>query len=178
MSFIAHTTGTTLFLEKLQDPTCSIGDLLVGIGLGRVATPDVLESPTQRWEWFANLLTDPDWGISTTLPTVRDLCDRIADLYRHIAPHPPRPCGEHWTSVAVDIAAARRHRHGPGETEALDLLDELTLDGIDRDHGDDVAGFEALLGYIGTLRAVRGADARDTLIWAAEQATHQASRAE
>lgn len=167
------TSHTNTFLRNLQDSTISISDLALHVGIGRVDLPEVLDSPTRRWTWFAELLGNDEWGIATDLLALADICARAADLCRRTV-HSDNLAGQ-WGALAADIAAAHQTHRGVGEPEVLNLLKDLALAGGEHCQGGDASGFEALLDYIFTLRKVRGPAARATLVWAAELDTELTS---
>lgn len=159
----------TTFTEKLRETSSPIGDVVVELSLGHLDLPDALECPTRRWAWFADLLDHRDWGIATELPAIAALCKEVAHLSRQTAVEGASGVlTERWNSFVPTVAVARRFQRSVGEAEALALISELAVDGVDHCSGKDVSGFEALLEYIATVRAVHGSAARQALIRSAE----------
>lgn len=157
------------FTEKLRDTLCPIGDVVVELSLGHLDLPDVLECPTRRWAWFADLLDHPGWGVATDVPAIAALCNEAASLSRRTAVDGASGVlTERWRSLVPTVAVARRFQRSVGEAEALALISDLAVDGVDHCSGQDVSGFEALLGYIATVRTVHGPAARQALIQALE----------
>jgi hypothetical protein len=157
------------FADKLRDDECSLGDLVVDLGLGHLDPPDALECPSRRWAWFANMLDHPHWGIATEVPALAALCDEAARLCRQTATaRNTDTLAQQWRSLACSVAIAHRFQRNLSETETLTLMSDLAVDGADHCAGKEMSGFEALLGCIATLRAIHGLDARQILIRSTE----------
>lgn len=165
------------FMQQLRDPGTSIGSLIFNTGAGYVDPPGFGGSPARRWTWIADLLDHPEWGIVGDLPNLAVLCNEAARLCRLSAEpvHSVALAGQ-WAALAAAVDAAGRAHRGAGEAEALDMLADLAVDGVDYCGGIDLSGFEVLLGYAHTVLQIRAATAREALLraaaaWAAEDTT-------
>jgi hypothetical protein len=170
------------FAEKLRDDSCPLVDLVVDLSLGHVDLPEVLDCPVRRWAWFADMLDHPLWGVATEVPALAALCNEAARLCRWTATGGNTDALAHqWRSLVWSLAIAHRFQRSLDETETLTLISDLAVDGADHCAGREMSGFEALLGYIATLRAVHGPAARQVLIrsteWEAVASSDQADTA-
>ncbi|KQU35710.1 MULTISPECIES: hypothetical protein [Nocardiaceae] len=166
---IADTPHAT-FAEKLRNPLCPFDDIVVELGLGHLDLPDVLASPTRRWAWFADLLDHHGWGLATEVPALAALCETAARLSRRTATAggATDALTAQWRSLVQSVAVVSGSDQSVGQAEALALLSELAVDGLDYCSGKVVSGFEALLEYIAAVRAVDGPTARQRLIRSTE----------
>lgn len=158
-------TRTCTFTEKLRESRYLLGDLVLDLSLRHLDLPNVLECPTRRWAWFADVLDHPLWGLAADVPALAALCDEAARLGRRTAlGRDADTVAQQWRSLMRSVAIAHRSERSISESETLMLISDLAVDGVDHCGGRTVSGFEALLGYIATVRAVHGAAARQVLI--------------
>lgn len=165
----AARSRTNTFLTQLRNSKVSISDLMFHVGVGYVDPPEILDSPTLRWTWFAELLSNHEWGIATYLPCLADICAETAHLCRQTSDsaYAGDLVGQ-WDALAAHIVTARHSHCEIGEPEALDMLADLVADGANHCRGSDASGFEALLGYMLTIWRIRGSAAREALLRATE----------
>ncbi|MFZ2175566.1 MAG: hypothetical protein WAW17_16325 [Rhodococcus sp. (in: high G+C Gram-positive bacteria)] len=114
----------------------------------------------------------PDWGLTSIVPMIEDVCARVAQLCQLTA----EPV--HSLNYLRDLRVAERDdtklrvahcgRDTPGAFAALTAVVDLIVDGIDQCHGLEPSGVEALLGAAEAAWEVRGQEARAVLLRAAE----------
>ncbi len=97
------------FIELLQDPHVPIGDLIFSAGVGQVDAPMFDGLPSHRWNWLADMLTNPQWGLTAMLPRMTGLCESAAQLCRTTA-GPVHPVGleKEWQEHSAEF-----RKHGP-----------------------------------------------------------------
>lgn len=159
------------FIGQLQDPNASINDLIVGVWTGYVHPPSFDGRPTQRWQWVADMLIHPKWGMAAVFPTLEGPCSSTAHLCQQTAESAnPGDLTTKWDAARLNLRSLSTGRalDGTAEAAALAVLSDVTTDGIDHCRGLDVSGVEALLGYAEAICRARGDNARIALLYAAE----------
>lgn len=127
----------------------------------------VPDHPAARWQWYAQILDSPRWGMATIATSHRELCLEVAELCRTMSALPTETTHtdsdnryaqlqQQWQAVdAAVMSAIGDHdptRAGRGSAdpacdrgvfEALDTIVEITTDALEWLRGRPAVGVEA-----------------------------------
>lgn len=149
----------------------------------------VPDHPAARWQWYAQILDSPLWGMATIATSHRELCLEVAELCRTMSALPTETTrtdsdGEYvqlqqqWLAVDAavmsaigdhDPTSAGRESNDPacdrGMFEALDTIIEITTDALEWLRGRPAVGMEACVtAFDALLHAHSPAQGRALLI--------------
>ncbi|MGB7234874.1 MAG: hypothetical protein WBD41_02735 [Rhodococcus sp. (in: high G+C Gram-positive bacteria)] len=124
--------------------------------------PLVPDEGHRRWNWHAQILDSPQWGMVTVAPAHRELFTDAAELCRTLAVLDTASAGpdviaqleQQWSAVESAATAAicehdptppshERSEGNRGVFEALDALVEMAVDALEVLHGQPASGAEA-----------------------------------
>ncbi len=127
----------------------------------------VPDHPAARWQWYAQILDSPRWGMATIATGHRELCLEVAELCRTMSALPTETTRidskggytqlqQQWRAIdAAVMSAIGDHDPTPagraptdpacdrGVFEALDTIIEITTDGLEWLRGRPAVGMEA-----------------------------------
>lgn len=173
-AFSDPTTAATLHsdIDHVDQRTCDLlwGRLPAREWVGALATgwvdglvPDY---PAARWQWYAQILDSPHWGMVTIATGHRELCLEVAKLCRTMSALPSGAAHsdsddeyaqlqQQWQAVDAAVMSAigdhdptptDRATNAPacdrGVFEALDTIIEITTDALEWLHGRPAVGLE------------------------------------
>lgn len=131
--------------QTLVDTDQNLGDILLGIGTGVLASP-ASDDGRERWYWFADLFTHPVWGASSVNPAVEGICDRVSRLCEITAnPVGPLDLSDRWVTEQATAQALLGiyTPHTDGTWEVAQAAVDISTDGIDYCAGQSVSGVES-----------------------------------
>lgn len=133
--------------RELKDETRPLPDVVFGMSSGALTSPASVGLPSERWTWLADLLTHPDWGMTSAVNGIESVCAPVARLCQLTASAIHPLCLQDlWSAEqlpAIELIAL----HAPGTSghwEALNCALEIIIDGLDHIHGLEVSGSEAV----------------------------------
>ncbi|GAA4490961.1 hypothetical protein GCM10023094_55000 [Rhodococcus olei] len=100
-----------------------------------------------RWGWFADLYTDPTWGLTAAVPEFpRIAAEQIAAACRAAADESATV--EQWQAIKTLAMAGLAVDQQPRSlTSAWSVVADTCTDAIDHLDGVDFGGLEAVLGF-------------------------------
>ncbi|MBC7299791.1 hypothetical protein [Nocardia salmonicida] len=139
---------------------------VLDIAAGLLDSPAPDGAPSHlRWEWFARLYTDPEWGLSANIPEFPDaFATTVAESCRALRdPSDAALLAEQWRLLGqlagTQLLAATDH----GAIQAYTAVTFTALDAEDHLYGHAFGGVEAVVSGFLALLAVQPmpiADAR------------------
>lgn len=178
----AASTRDTDLLLHLQRPEYSTMEVLQALAGGCLDLPSSLQSPRERWRWFAELLVHPSRGMTTLAPEHSELFSTVAELCTLTAECDPRPLsedinGDMSSPLFRDLFALRARwmlvesasidateTATPNGWNPADVAAELVTDALDYLGERETTGAQALTAAFGALIHTHGhATARSML---------------
>lgn len=161
--------------QQLRARVLSPARLLLDLADGHL--PPALQDPAVRWQWAADLLTHPTWGLVTLTPQHRSLFFAAADLcVQTAAVSAPHVTGDlpfsrwaaltaDWRDVDADVTdAIAALTPGDENWETLDVVLELVTDALDLVNGHEITGSQMICAAFTAHITGRGTDvARETM---------------
>lgn len=170
---------THRLLDELNNPRRPLPDIIYGISTGALPSPASSGLPAERWQWFADLLTHPLWGMTAIVDGLDHVCAPVARLCQLTA-HPIHPLNvrELWAAEQLPtIELIEAHiPHEDGHWDVLNTALELITDGLDHCNGLETSGIEAVTSAFTAIiiTAQDAATARTTITAAVEHWIHPA----